>query len=191
MLPVGHAPRAQRGRGAFQEIDQAGAARPVVKAAWVAESAEGLGNDIARAFALATSGRPGPVHLSLPGDLLETKLPDTVEAPPPTRLEPMRLPDAVVRAVWRFAGDPEAAFNLVLAGEADVMEAVAGRGRARQAEADSTLRLERYPSAVYGFLAFNLRGPDGGPHPALADRRVRLALVHAVNRRTVAQAVFG
>src|ERR1043166_7599971 len=38
VLLSGHAPRAQRGRGAFQEIDQAGAARPVVKAAWVAES---------------------------------------------------------------------------------------------------------------------------------------------------------
>jgi acetolactate synthase-1/2/3 large subunit len=71
VLLSGHAPRAQRGRGAFQEIDQVGAARPVVKAAWVAESAEGLGDDIARAFAVANSGRPGPVHVSLPGDLLE------------------------------------------------------------------------------------------------------------------------
>jgi peptide/nickel transport system substrate-binding protein len=99
--------------------------------------------------------------------------------------------DAVTRAVWRFAGDPDAAFNLVLSGEADVMEAVAGRGRVRQAASDSALRLERYPSAVYGFLAFNLRGADGGPHPVLADRRVRLALAHAVSRHEAAEAVFG
>ncbi len=99
--------------------------------------------------------------------------------------------DAVTRIVWRFAADPDAALNLVLSGEADVMEAVAGRGRVEQAEADTALRLERYPSAVYGFLAFNLHGPDGGPHPVLADRRVRLALAHAVDRRTAAQAVFG
>ncbi len=99
--------------------------------------------------------------------------------------------DAVTRVVWRFAGDPDAAFNLVLSGEADVMETVAGRGRVRQAAADSALRLERYPSAVYGFLAFNLRGADGGPHPVLANRRVRLALVQAVSRQTAAQAVFG
>ena len=99
--------------------------------------------------------------------------------------------DAVTRVVWRFAGDPDAALNLVLAGEADVMEAVAGRGRIEQAAADPALRLERYPSAVYGFLAFNLRGPDGRPHPLLADRRVRLALAHAVDRRTAARAVFG
>ncbi|HSE27837.1 MAG TPA: peptide ABC transporter substrate-binding protein [Gemmatimonadales bacterium] len=99
--------------------------------------------------------------------------------------------DAVTRVVWRFVGDPEAALNLVLSGDADVMEAVAGRGRIRQAAADTGLRLERYPSAVYGFLAFNLRGEGGGPHPVLADRRVRLALAHAVNRQTAAQAVFG
>ena len=98
VLLSGHAPRAQRGRGAFQEVDQAGAARPVAKAAWVAESAEALGNDIARAFAIASSGRPGPVHLSLPGDLLEAKL-SGQEAPPPTRLEPMRLADTAVRRV--------------------------------------------------------------------------------------------
>lgn len=99
--------------------------------------------------------------------------------------------DAVTRAVWRFTGDPEAAFNLLLAGEADVMEAVAGRERLERAAADTALRLERYPSAVYGFLAFNLRAPGGRPHPVLADRRVRLALAHLADRETAARAVFG
>ena len=33
VLLSGHAPRAQRGRGAFQEIDQVGAARPVIRKA--------------------------------------------------------------------------------------------------------------------------------------------------------------
>ena len=37
VLLSGASPRAQRGLGAFQEIDQAAAARPVTKAAWVAE----------------------------------------------------------------------------------------------------------------------------------------------------------
>jgi acetolactate synthase I/II/III large subunit len=116
VLLSGHAPRAQRGRGAFQEIDQAGAARPVVKAAWVAESAEGLGDDIARAFALATSGRPGPVHVSLPGDVLETRIGETRQAPGPLRLEPIRLPDAAVRRVLDLLG--EAKRPLILLGPA-------------------------------------------------------------------------
>jgi acetolactate synthase-1/2/3 large subunit len=74
VLLSGHAPRAQRGRGAFQEVDQPAAARPVVKAAWCAERADGLGEDIGRALALARAWPPGPVHVSLPGDLLEARV---------------------------------------------------------------------------------------------------------------------
>ena len=40
-----------------------------------------LGEYVARALALATSGRPGPVHLSLPGDVLEAAV-DGAAAPP-------------------------------------------------------------------------------------------------------------
>ena len=116
VLLSGHAPRAQRGRGAFQEMDQAGAARPVVKAAWVAESADGLGDDIARAFALATSGRPGPVHVSLPGDLLEMKVAEARDVPRPVRLEAPRLADVVVRRVLDLLG--EAKRPLMLLGPA-------------------------------------------------------------------------
>jgi acetolactate synthase-1/2/3 large subunit len=74
VLLSGHAPAGQSGRGAFQEMDQAGAAAPVTKAAWVAKDAARLGEDIASALELARSGRPGPVHVSLPGDLLEAKV---------------------------------------------------------------------------------------------------------------------
>ena len=99
--------------------------------------------------------------------------------------------DAVTRAVWRFTEDPEAAVNLLLAGDVDVVEAVAGRSRIERVKADTALRLVAYPSAVYGFLGFNLRDRGGKPHPVLADRRVRLALAQAVDRRTAARAVFG
>jgi acetolactate synthase-1/2/3 large subunit len=74
VLLSGHAPLAQAGRGAFQEMDQVGAARPVTKAAWVAGDADRLDEDIDRALAIARSGRPGPVHVSLPGDVLESRL---------------------------------------------------------------------------------------------------------------------
>ena len=50
-------------------------AAPVVKAAWTARSAETLADDIERAMRIATAGRPGPVHVSLPVDLLEARLP--------------------------------------------------------------------------------------------------------------------
>lgn len=71
VLLSGHAPQGELGRGAFQEMSQADLARPVTKASWTAQSAETLGEDIARAVAIAKSGRPGPVHVSLPSNLLE------------------------------------------------------------------------------------------------------------------------
>jgi acetolactate synthase-1/2/3 large subunit len=74
VLLSGHAPTGQAGRGAFQELDQAGAAAPVSKASWVARDAARLGEDVRLALDLSLHGRPGPVHLSLPGDLLEAKV---------------------------------------------------------------------------------------------------------------------
>ncbi len=74
VLLSGASPVSQAGRGAFQEMDQVAAARPVTKAAWRAMDAERLGEDVARALELARSGRPGPVHVSLPGDLLEARV---------------------------------------------------------------------------------------------------------------------
>ena len=76
VLLSGHAPAGQAGRGAFQEMDQAGAAAPVTKASWVAKDAATLGEDVALALELARSGRPGPVHVSLPGDLLDAVVED-------------------------------------------------------------------------------------------------------------------
>jgi acetolactate synthase-1/2/3 large subunit len=76
LLLSGHAPLGELGRGAFQEMAQAHLARPVTKASWTATAVETLGSDIARAFKLAATGRPGPVHVSLPIDLLEQTIAD-------------------------------------------------------------------------------------------------------------------
>lgn len=70
----GHAPLRELGRGAFQEMAQADMAAPVTKASWTAQSAAGLGEDIARAIRIARAGRPGPVHVSLPFDVLEARV---------------------------------------------------------------------------------------------------------------------
>src|SRR6266567_8780188 len=57
VLLSGASPLGQSGRGAFQEMDQAAAAAPVTKAAWMASKAERLSEDIAIALDLAKSGR--------------------------------------------------------------------------------------------------------------------------------------
>lgn len=69
VLLSGHAPIAQLGMGAFQEVDQVAGARPVTKAAWIVREASHLVADVRRAMRIATKGRPGPVHLSLPDDV--------------------------------------------------------------------------------------------------------------------------
>lgn len=97
----GHAPLRELGKGSFQEMRQAEMAAPVVKASWTAQSTDGLGEDIARALRIATSGRPGPVHVSLPFDLLEAAcstdaLPETGPFSAPTRALGEAAADAVL-----------------------------------------------------------------------------------------------
>ena len=74
VLLSGHAATWELGRGGFQELDQAAMAAPVTKASWMARSASKLADDVGRAIDIARSGRPGPVHLSLPSDLLDEEV---------------------------------------------------------------------------------------------------------------------
>lgn len=74
VLLSGHAPINQLGKGAFQEMSQADIAAPLCKASWTCTAPEYLEADFKLACAIAQSGRPGPVHLSLPSDALEGKL---------------------------------------------------------------------------------------------------------------------
>jgi acetolactate synthase-1/2/3 large subunit len=101
VLLSGHAATDELGRGGFQEIAQADMARPVAKASWTSTSAASLGDDVAKAMHLAVSGRPGPVHLSLPSDLLDAELDAsraTIPDRPPSAMA-SSLPDAVADAI--------------------------------------------------------------------------------------------
>ncbi|PPQ31801.1 thiamine pyrophosphate-binding protein [Rhodopila globiformis] len=71
VLISGHTETDQLGRGGFQELRQVDMAAPVTKAAWMATDTTRVGLDVAKAIRLATTGRPGPVHLSLPSDVLD------------------------------------------------------------------------------------------------------------------------
>lgn len=71
VLMSGHTETDQLGRGGFQELRQVEMAAPVSKAAWMATDTATIGMDVAKAVRIATSGRPGPVALSLPSDVLD------------------------------------------------------------------------------------------------------------------------
>ena len=68
VLISGHAPLGELGKGAFQEMPQAALAKPLTVASWTAKSAHKIGKDVARALREA---RKGPVHLSVPNDVLD------------------------------------------------------------------------------------------------------------------------
>lgn len=65
------------GYDAFQECDMVGISRPVVKHSFLVKQAEDIPVVLKKAFWLASSGRPGPVVVDLPKDILNpaNKLP--------------------------------------------------------------------------------------------------------------------
>ncbi len=70
ILLAGQAPRSRAGRGAFQDLDQQAMSAPVTKFTASLESPEAVSRSIAQAWRASLSGRPGPVHLACPGDVL-------------------------------------------------------------------------------------------------------------------------
>ncbi len=90
VLFIGQVASDQRDREAFQEIDYRQMFSPgtLGLAKWVAEveSADRLPEYVARAFRTAMQGRPGPVVLALPEDMLTTP----TAAPVLPRVEPVR-----------------------------------------------------------------------------------------------------
>ena len=151
VLLSGHAPLGSLGRGGFQEVDQAAVAAPVAKASWMAKDASRLGEDITAALELARSGRPGPVHVSLPGDLLEAKVGDGAAVRAPRVEVPASAPAETVERVLALLA--EARRPLVLLGPA----------MARGARAAAVERL----SAATGIPALAMESPRGFNDPWL------------------------
>ena len=59
----------QLGRDSFQEVDIVDIVKPITKDSWLVETIEDLAPSIRRAFALAKSGRKGPVLIDVPKDI--------------------------------------------------------------------------------------------------------------------------
>ena len=84
VLFVGDVASDQRDREAFQEVDYSAfyGAFGMAKRVERIDSAERLPEYVARAFATAMNGRPGPVVLVLPEDMLVQPVPDTLQPTP-------------------------------------------------------------------------------------------------------------
>ncbi len=110
---VGQVKRAVRGREAFQEVDQVESFGHVAKWAVEVDRAGALPEALEEAVRRALSGRPGPVLLSLPEDLLDEAMGDPT--PPLARRMTTPPPDAdEVRGVLHMLTDAE--HPVILAG---------------------------------------------------------------------------
>ena len=82
------------GTDAFQEVDTCALARPVTKGCFFVCSAAELAAKLGAAFELAESGRPGPVLIDIPKDVLVERLPVAASAPPCSAVLPSAGPGA-------------------------------------------------------------------------------------------------
>ena len=79
----GQVPMSLIGTDAFQEIDAVGISRPCTKHNYLVTDASDLPRVMKEAFYIASTGRPGPVHVDIPKDVTaqieEFVYPDTIE----------------------------------------------------------------------------------------------------------------
>lgn len=96
LVLAGRSPLSQDGMGGLQEMDQVGLVKPITKWARTAYETKRLPSLMAEAFRQALSGKPGPVFLDIPFDILTAMLPEK-EAP---------LPDDGYRVLGSYAANP-------------------------------------------------------------------------------------
>ena len=71
---TGQVPTGLIGNDAFQEVDIVGITRPCTKHNYLVKSVDKLASTIKEAFYLARSGRPGPVLIDLPKDVMQARI---------------------------------------------------------------------------------------------------------------------
>jgi len=71
VILTGQVPTQLIGNDAFQEVDIVGITRPCTKHNYLVKSVEDLGRMLKEAFYIARSGRPGPVLVDIPKDVMQ------------------------------------------------------------------------------------------------------------------------
>ena len=112
VLFVGDVDRGMRDREGFQEVDLPAMFAPLAKWSARIDDARRIPEYIARAFSTAISGRPGPVVLALPEDMLLDMVAAAQPRPPVVRPAQAACPDAV-NAMMRLIGDAAAPVAII------------------------------------------------------------------------------
>ena len=114
---VGQIAREMREREAFQELDYRAVFGTIAKWATEIDDAARIPELVSRAFYAATSGRPGPVVMALPEDMLVERL----AVPDAPAFEPVEI--------WPGATDMSRLQKLLRAAERPIMLLAAAAGR--------------------------------------------------------------
>lgn len=182
ILFVGDVARGMQGREGFQEVDFPAFFGPICKWAARIDDPLRIPEYIARAYAVAISGRPGPVVLALPEDMLVEAVPSDL-APRPEVLRPAQAvcPDAM------------AALVDLIADAASPIAIVGGAGWNAKARAHFQSFAERIGLPVAtAFRRQDAIAPASpvyagnlgyGPNPKLVERVGRADLIIAVGAR--------
>ena len=95
---TGQVPSGAIGTDAFQEADISGITLPITKHSYLVQDADDIPRVVAEAFHLASTGRPGPVLVDVPKDVLQAtttfRWPPTIDLPgyrPTTRPHPKQV----------------------------------------------------------------------------------------------------
>lgn len=182
ILFVGDVARGMQGREGFQEVDFSAFFAPICKWAARIDDPERIPEYIARAHAVAISGRPGPVVLALPEDMLAEAVPASI-LPRARAVRPAQAvcPDAM-RTLFDLIGDA-----------ASPIAIIGGAGWNAKARAYFQQFAERIGLPVAtAFRRQDAIAPDSsvyagnlgyGPNPKLLERVRNADLIIAVGAR--------
>ena len=174
---TGQVPTAAIGTDAFQECDTVGITRSVTKHNELVMDAEDIPRVIREAFHIATTGRPGPVLVDVPKDVLQASMdwwwPESLDLPgykPTTKGHPRMIREAADSSSSPSgrSSTPAAASK---ARAADDRAARRAHGHPRRHDADGGAHSRR-PSPVLGHAG--MHGSDCGDRDAKADLLIAL-----------------
>ncbi|MCJ2069614.1 thiamine pyrophosphate-binding protein [Methylobacterium sp. J-030] len=167
ILFVGQIARRMRGREAFQEVDYSQMFGDLAKWAVEIDDAGRIPEIVARAFRVAMQGRPGPVVVALPEDMLDDVV-TVADAPRIEPAEPAPSPADIERLATMLV---RARSPMVLVGGSRWREADSKRLAAFARRSDMPVANSFRRAGLYSSDHPNYAGELGiGPNPALMER---------------------
>jgi len=181
LLFVGQIGTEMRGREAFQEIDYRAVFGTMAKWAVEIDDVDRIPEILARAWKTATTGRPGPVVIALPEDMLTTPTDTAPLTGPAEYPEPHPAPDAVDKARAILA---EAKRPLILYGGTNWTEAgrVALQGFAEASDIP-VVSVFRYQDQIDNFSPVFCGEAGVGMTPAVRKLMTEADVILAINNR--------